>query len=99
TLMRQRGWASPAAIVAAVAVVAGLGAVDRTLVLWPRPADWPSYAATARGYQLEALWGALRTVPAGRVLFGRSRVPLVFGRAWWRRHCHGTALPPAANGR
>ena len=98
-LMRQRGWASPAAIVAAVAVVAGLGAVDRTLVLWPRPADWPSYAATARGYQLEALWGALRTVPAGRVLFVRSSVPLVFGLEWWRPHSHVTALTPIHTGR
>src|SRR2546421_12172588 len=72
TLMRPRGWASPAAIVAAGAGVAGLGAGGRTLVLWPRPADWPSYAATARGYPPRAPLGALRKGPGGGGPFVRA---------------------------
>src|SRR5262249_10545738 len=94
SFMAQRERMPTATIVAAVAVVTALGAVNRTLVLWPRAADWPSYAATARGLQLESLWAALRKTAAGRVLFVRSGVPLVFGREWWRPHTHVTALTP-----
>src|SRR5262249_36982594 len=94
SFMAQRERMPTATIVAAVAVVTALGAVNRTLVLWPRAADWPSYAATARGLQLESLWAALRKTAAGRVLFVRSGVPLVFGLEWWRPHTHVTALTP-----
>ena len=99
SFMRQRGWVSTATIVTAVATVAAVGTVNRTLVLWPRAADWPSYAATARGLQLESLWEALRKSSAGRVLFVRSGAPLVFGDEWWRPHTHVTALTPIHAGR
>src|SRR4030095_9553511 len=46
-----------------------------------------------------ALWTTLRTAPAGRVLFVRSGVPLVYGRDWWRQHTHITALTPLRAGR
>src|SRR5262249_12552055 len=81
------------------ALVAVLGAATRTLVLWPRAADWPSYPATARGFRLDALWEALRKAPAGRVLFVRSGAPLMFGQEWWRPHTHVTALTPIHAGR
>ncbi|HEU5322433.1 MAG TPA: hypothetical protein VFX28_16625 [Methylomirabilota bacterium] len=89
-----RGWALPAASLAAVALTAALGGPGTTLMLWPRAGDWPAYAPTARGLRLDALWRALEGAPRGRVLFVRSGVPLVFGDAWWRPHTHVTALTP-----
>ena len=86
-------------IATAVAAVLALGAVNSTLVLWPRATDWPSYTATARGLKLDQLWDALRKAPAGRVLFVRSGAPLVFGDEWWRPHTHVTALTPLHAGR
>jgi len=87
------------AIATAVVTLVALGAVNRTLVLWPRAADWPSYTTTARGLKLDELWDALRKAPAGRVLFARSGAPLVFGDEWWRPHTHVTALTPLHAGR
>jgi hypothetical protein len=92
----------PAAVVAAAGVLASVVlslAGHDTLTLWPRAGAWPSYAATERGLRLPALWDALREAPAGRVLFVRSGVPLVFGTEWWRPHTHVTALTPLATGR
>jgi hypothetical protein len=84
----------------AVAAAVALSLVGReTLALWPRPAAWPTYAATERGLRLPALWAALRAAPEGRVLFVRSAVPLAFGREWWRPHTHVTALAPLWAGR
>jgi hypothetical protein len=79
-----------AALVAVVLSLAG----DGTLAVWAKPGAWPSYPPTERGLRLPALWTALRTAPAGRVLFVRSGVPLVYGRDWWRPHTHITALTP-----
>ncbi len=84
---------------AVVAVVATLGAPAKTLALWPRTVDWPRYETMARGLRLDALWSALRAAPAGRVLFVRSGVPLVYGAEWWRPHSHVTAMAPLAAGR
>jgi len=84
-----------AALVAAVLSLAG----DGTLAVWAKPGAWPSYPPTERGLRLPALWAALRTAPAGRVLFVRSGVPLVYGRDWWRPHTHITALTPLRAGR
>lgn len=84
---------------AAVAATIVLSVPGRALALWPRPADWPTYEATARGLRLGDLWAALRRAPAGRVLFVRSSVPLVFGSEWWRPHTHVTALTPIHAGR
>ena len=72
---------------------------DGTLAVWAKPGAWPSYPPTERGLRLPALWAALRTAPAGRVLFVRSGVPLVYGRDWWRPHTHITALTPLRAGR
>ena len=87
------------ALGAVLAAVALSLAGDDTLTLWPRPATWPSYAATERGLRLPALWAALRGAPEGRVLFVRSGAPLVYGREWWRPHTHVTALTPLMAGR
>jgi hypothetical protein len=76
---------------------------QRTLTLWPRAADWPSLASLERGLRLTDLWTALREAPAGRVLFVRSAVPLVYGSRgpaeWSRPHTHVTALAPVFSGR
>ena len=76
---------------------------QRTLTLWPRAADWPSLASIERGLRLPDLWAALRDAPAGRVLFVRSAVPLVYGsqghREWYRPHTHVTALAPVFSSR
>ena len=71
----------------------------RALALWPRAADWPSYATVTQGLRLDDLWRALREAPPGRVLFIRSGVPLVYGREWYRPHTHVTALTPWLTGR
>ncbi len=84
---------------AVMVVAALLGPVGQTLTLWPRTAEWPSYDTIERGMRLDALWSALRAAPAGRVLFVRSAVPLVYGSDWWRPHTHVTALAPLAAGR
>ncbi len=89
----------PARALAALAAVVVLGLPAGTLALWPRTADWPSYAATTRGLRLDDLWAALREAPAGRILFLRSAVPLVYGTEWWRPHTHVTALAPVETGR
>jgi hypothetical protein len=70
-----------------------------TATLWPRGAGWERYETIDRGLRLRALWSALREAPAGRVLFVRSGVPLVYGDAWWRAHSHVTALTPLHAGR
>lgn len=90
---------APALALAAVALCVMLGMPGQALSLWPRPADWPTLEATARGLRLDDLWAALRRAPAGRVLFVRSAVPLVFGPEWWRPHTHVTALAPMLAGR
>jgi hypothetical protein len=90
----------PAAL-ASLTVCAGLVAFSApggTLALWPRPADWPSFASVSQGLRLDSLWRTLRAAPAGRVLFVRSGVPLVFGTAWYRPHTHVTALTPVLAG-
>jgi hypothetical protein len=94
--------ALPAAATALAAVAAtivlSLTGHD-TLALWPRASAWPSYASLERGLRLPALWTALRGAPAGRVLFVRSGVPIVYGTEWWRPHTHVTALVPRLAGR
>jgi len=72
---------------------------SRALALWPRVADWPSYATVSDGLRLDDLWRALREAPPGRVLFVRSGVPLVYGTEWYRPHTHVTALTPILGGR
>jgi hypothetical protein len=91
-------WRDPLVGVAGIllSVLASLG--SDTLALWPRPTEWPSLEATARGLRLPALWSALRAAPPGRVLFVRSSVPLVYGPEWWK-HTHVTALVPEQTGR
>ena len=75
----------------------------RAFTLWPRAADWPSLASIEHGLRLPDLWAALRAAPAGRVLFVRSGIPLVYGTqergAWYRPHTHVTALAPIFSGR
>ena len=84
---------------AAVVVALLLALPGRTLTLWPRASEWPRSEAIERGMRLDALWSTLRTAPAGRVLFVRSGVPLVYGSQWWRPHSHVTAMTPLAAGR
>ena len=83
----------------AVLLLAALSLIGGTLTLWPRHGVWPSYAATERGLRLAELWATLRAAPAGRILFLRSSVPLVYGAEWFRPHTHITALTPIATGR
>ncbi len=97
-----RHHALPAAATALAAVTAAIAlslAGHHTLALWPSPGAWPSYASLERGLRLPALWTALRGAPAGRVLFVRSAVPIVYGTQWWRPHTHVTALAPRLAGR
>jgi hypothetical protein len=51
-----------------------------------------------QGLRLDDLWRTLRAGPAGRALFVRSGVPLVYGTAWYRPHTHVTALTPLLAG-
>lgn len=95
----RRAWPVPAIALAAVAVTAVASLQGHALTLWPSTSAWPSYEATARGLRLDDLWTAMRQAPAGRVLFVRSAVPLVFGSQWWRAHTHVTALAPIHTGR
>lgn len=91
---------APVAAVALASVLAvALAGAGSTLLVWPAPAAWPSWEATARGLRLDDLWAALRRAPEGRVLFVRSGVPLVYGTEWWRPHTHATALAPIHAGR
>jgi hypothetical protein len=83
----------------AVVVALLLAYPGRTLTLWPRASEWPRYETVERGMRLGALWPTLRAAPAGRVLFVRSGVPLVYGSEWWRPHSHITAMTPIAAGR
>src|SRR5262247_1528563 len=80
-------------------VAAWLG--QRALTLWPRAVDWPTLGSIERGLRLTDLWAAVREAPAGRVLFVRSAVPLVYGagREWYRPHTHVTALAPVFSSR
>jgi hypothetical protein len=94
--------ALPVAAIALAAVMAAIAlslAGHHTLALWPSTGAWPSYASLERGLRLPALWMALRDAPAGRVLFVRSAVPIVYGTDWWRPHTHVTALAPRLAGR
>ncbi|HKC99512.1 MAG TPA: hypothetical protein VKG20_15835 [Methylomirabilota bacterium] len=74
---------------------------QRALTLWPRAVDWPTLGSIERGLRLTDLWAAVREAPAGRVLFVRSAVPLVYGagREWYRPHTHVTALAPVFSSR
>lgn len=95
TASRVRATLSVAAVVIAVV----LALPGQTLALWPRASEWTRYETIERGMRLDELWSALRGAPAGRVLFVRSGVPLVYGAEWWRPHSHVTALTPLAAGR
>jgi hypothetical protein len=89
-------------LVAAGVVIVTLVAFSlpgRALALWPRAADWPSYATVSQGLRLDDLWRAIREAPPGRVLFIRSGAPLVYGSEWYRPHTHVTALTPWLTGR
>ncbi|MBI4593047.1 MAG: hypothetical protein HY728_02435, partial [Candidatus Rokubacteria bacterium] len=94
-----RRWPIAGLTAAALAATALLGVPGKTLSLWPRAAEWPSYAGTARGLRLDDFWTALRRGPEGRVLFLRSGIPLAYGTEWWRPHSHVTALTPMRAGR
>lgn len=91
--------ARPALALAAVALTIAISVPARTLTLWPPLPGWERAATIEGGLRLPALWSALREAPAGRVLFVRSGVPLVYGADWWRPHSHVTALTPLTAGR
>ena len=99
TLTRDRARVRVAVTLATVAVTIVLALPARTLTLWPPIVGWERYATIERGLRLDALWARLRAAPAGRVLFVRSGVPLVYGSEWWRPHSHVTALTPLVTGR
>jgi hypothetical protein len=96
---RDRPRAGPTLALAALAVTIAISLPARTLTLWPPIVGWERYATIERGLRLDALWATLRAAPAGRVLFVRSGVPLVYGSDWWRPHSHVTALTPLTSGR
>jgi hypothetical protein len=85
--------------IAAVIVAVVLGLPARAMTLWPPTTGWIRYETIERGMRLDALWSTLRAAPAGRILFLRSGVPLVYGPDWWRPHSHVTALTPLTTGR
>lgn len=89
----------PAGGALALAVALSAGRSEPTLFLWPRPAQWPTYAEVARGIRFDDLARTLAEAPAGRVLFVRSAVPLAYRSEWWRPHSHITALVPVTTGR
>jgi hypothetical protein len=91
----------PAFVAAGVVIITFIlfSMPGRALVLWPRAADWPSYATVTRGLRVDDLWRALREAPPGRVFFIRSGVPLVYGTEWYRPHTHVTAMTPLQTGR
>jgi hypothetical protein len=99
-LARRRALPRPVGALAAIAAAAVLSVTgEHTLTLWPRASLWPSQSSVERGVRMPALWDALAAAPAGRALFVRSGVPLVYGREWWRPHTHLTALTPLRAGR
>jgi hypothetical protein len=95
----ERGSHRPALALAAIAALVVVSVPGHALTLWPRASDWPTLPAVVRGGRLQDLWSALRRAPAGRVLFVRSAVPLVFGTEWYRPHSHVTSLTPLVTGR
>jgi hypothetical protein len=94
-----RGVRAPVAAIAMIAVLVAFGIPGHALTLWPRAAEWPSAQEVRRGVRMDDLARTLAQAPAGRVLFVRSGVPLVFGTEWYRPHTHVTALVPAMTGR
>jgi hypothetical protein len=91
--------APPALALGMAGIIVLLALPGRALTLWPARGEWPSLSEVRRGLRLDALWSELRDAPAGRVLFVRSGVPLVYGTEWWRPHTHVTALTPRESGR
>lgn len=91
---RHGAWPRAALAVAAVAAMILLGIPGDTLTVWPRVSEWPRYETLERGMRLDTLWSTLRSAPAGRVLFVRSGVPLVYDSARWYLHSHITAMTP-----
>ncbi len=89
----------PALGLGATAVFALLSLSGATLMLRPGAAVWPSLSSIDRGLRLPDFWSLLGRLPAGRLLFVRSGVPLVYGGNWWRPHSHVTALTPVGSGR
>ncbi|PWU19808.1 MAG: hypothetical protein C5B48_13120 [Candidatus Rokuibacteriota bacterium] len=96
----------PASGLAAISIalcvaLSSVSGAEETLSLWPRPwpNEWPTYEAVARETQIPDLWAALEGVPAGRILFVRSGVPLEHRPDWRRPHTHITALTPLRTGR
>ena len=96
---RDRARARAGLALGALAVAVVISLAGRTLTLLPPAVGWERHATIERGLRLDALWATLRAAPAGRVLFVRSGVPLVYGSDWWRPHSHVTALAPLASGR
>ena len=91
-------WALAGAAIALLVVLAP-GRHEPGLSLWPAARQWPLASEVVSGTRLEDLWRAIRTAPAGRILFVRSGVPLEYRPEWWRLHSHVTALAPVETGR
>jgi hypothetical protein len=87
-----------AACLGAALVLSG-GSPEPSLTLWSSHGQWPKYEEVVRGTRIDALWQALTTAPAGRVLFLRSAITLDYRPEWWRAHSHITALTPLFSGR
>ncbi|HKC07720.1 MAG TPA: hypothetical protein VKJ67_12655 [Methylomirabilota bacterium] len=99
-LAAGRARSAVAAVIALVICVPlAWGPDEPGLTLWPQPREWPREQEVARGLRMDALWGAIRQAPPGRVLFLRSAVPLDWRPEWWRPHTHLTALTPLRAGR
>src|SRR5258705_2434195 len=96
-------WRARSAVAAVIALVICVplawGPDEPGLTLWPQPREWPREQEVARGLRMDALWGAIRQAPPGRVLFLRSAVPLDWRPEGWRPHTHLTALTPLRAGR
>ena len=87
-----------AACLGAALVLSG-GSPEPSLTLWPTRGQWPKHDEVVRGTRIDALWQALESAPAGRVLFLRSAIALDHRPEWWRLHSHITALTPLVSGR
>ena len=95
--------ARPAVALAAVALVALLGAGGRpepTLTLWPteRAQRWPHLEEIAREHDLARLWAVLRG-GQDRVLFLTSALRLSSDPVWYAPHSHVLSLAPVLAGR
>jgi hypothetical protein len=93
-----RARALTALVLVALASLPDRAAGPPTVVVWPRPAAWPTLEEVSARHDLPRLWAALRG-SSDRVLFLASGIKLDRDRAWYAPHSHATSLAPLRTGR